>query len=445
MGSTFVARMAAETGSSADEICRAFLIARDVTNARKHWDRVEALTSEVPTDVAAELMIGVDRMVEQYTRWYLRNDPDLGLASTIARDRPGFAELLAHLQEVATSAWQEQFDERLGGLEEQHVPPEAARFGATVPDLVYGPDVIAAARESGRTIPEVAHAFFLVGERLYLNTVEQRVSRQPAKTRWQRMAWRSQLDDLRLLRRQIVAHVIEGAGGADIETALDEYLAARVGSLRAPDGAGGQHRRRPGRRCLGGDGDGAPDPPGRGVNRLAGETSPYLLQHAANPVDWYPWGEEALERARREDRPILLSIGYAACHWCHVMAHESFEDPETAALMNRLFVNVKVDREERPDLDAVYMNAVVQFTQGHGGWPMTMFLTPTGEPFHGGTYFPPQPRMGMPSFSQVLEAVDTAYRERPDQVERAGRAHGASTCARRRSWPRARVSRRSRS
>jgi glutamate dehydrogenase len=227
MGSTFVARMAAETGSSADEICRAFLIARDVTNARKHWDRVEALTNEVPTDVAADLMIGVDRMVEQYTRWYLRNDPDLGLASTIARDRPGFAELLAHLQEVATSAWQEQFDERLGGLEEQHVPPEAARFGATVPDLVYGPDVIAAARESGRTIPEVAHAFFLVGERLYLNTVEQRVSRQPAKTRWQRMAWRSQLDDLRLLRRQIVAHVIEGAGGADIETALDEYLAAR--------------------------------------------------------------------------------------------------------------------------------------------------------------------------------------------------------------------------
>ena len=156
------------------------------------------------------------------------------------------------------------------------------------------------------------------------------------------------------------------------------------------------------------------------MNRLAGETSPYLLQHASNPVDWYPWGEEALERARREDRPILLSIGYAACHWCHVMAHESFEDPETAALMNRLFVNVKVDREERPDLDAVYMNAVVQFTQGHGGWPMTMFLTPTGEPFHGGTYFPPQPRMGMPSFSQVLEAVDTAYRERPDQVNELG-------------------------
>src|SRR6185503_12833330 len=110
------------------------------------------------------------------------------------------------------------------------------------------------------------------------------------------------------------------------------------------------------------------------VNRLANETSPYLLQHAANPVEWFPWGDEALARAREEDKPILLSVGYAACHWCHVMAHESFEDPETAALMNERFVNVKVDREERPDLDQIYMNAVVQFTQGHGGWPMTMFL-----------------------------------------------------------------------
>jgi uncharacterized protein YyaL (SSP411 family) len=158
------------------------------------------------------------------------------------------------------------------------------------------------------------------------------------------------------------------------------------------------------------------------MNRLAYETSPYLLQHAGNPVDWYPWGEEALQLARRERRPILLSIGYAACHWCHVMAHESFEDTETAALMNRLFVNIKVDREQRPDLDAIYMNAVINFTQGHGGWPMTVFLTPEGEPFHGGTYFPPQPRMGMPAFSQVLEAVAQAYREQPDQVaEVAGR------------------------
>ena len=157
------------------------------------------------------------------------------------------------------------------------------------------------------------------------------------------------------------------------------------------------------------------------MNRLAGETSPYLLQHAGNPVDWYPWGDEALERARREQRPILLSIGYAACHWCHVMEHESFQDPETAELMNRLFVNIKVDREERPDLDAVYMNAVVQFTGGHGGWPMTVFLTPAGEPFHGGTYFPPEPRLGLPSFRQVLEAVDEAYRERSHEVAEGAR------------------------
>src|SRR5207247_1898869 len=125
----------------------------------------------------------------------------------------------------------------------------------------------------------------------------------------------------------------------------------------------------------------------RGVNRLAAETSPYLLQHADNPVDWYAWGEEALTRAREEDKPILLSIGYAACHWCHVMEHESFEDEATAAVMNERFVNVKVDREERPDLDSVYMEAVVALT-GHGGWPMTVFLTPEGEPFYGGTYFP---------------------------------------------------------
>jgi uncharacterized protein YyaL (SSP411 family) len=154
------------------------------------------------------------------------------------------------------------------------------------------------------------------------------------------------------------------------------------------------------------------------MNRLANETSPYLLQHADNPVDWYPWGEEALERARREDRPILLSIGYAACHWCHVMEDESFEDAETAALMNELFVNIKVDREQRPDLDAIYMNAVVAFTQGHGGWPMTVFLTPDCRPYHGGTYFPPEPRMGMPSFRQVLQAAAAAYREQPDEVAR---------------------------
>ena len=155
------------------------------------------------------------------------------------------------------------------------------------------------------------------------------------------------------------------------------------------------------------------------MNRLAHETSPYLLQHAHNPVDWYPWSEEALERARREDKPILLSIGYAACHWCHVMERESFEDETTARVMNEHFVNIKVDREERPDLDAIYMSAVQAMT-GHGGWPMTMFLTPNGVPFFGGTYFPPDDRMGMPSFHRVLAGVADAYRNRRDQVLRSG-------------------------
>jgi hypothetical protein len=157
------------------------------------------------------------------------------------------------------------------------------------------------------------------------------------------------------------------------------------------------------------------------MNRLANETSPYLLQHADNPVDWFPWGEEALARAQAEDKPILLSIGYAACHWCHVMEHESFEDEETASLMNARFVNVKVDREERPDLDSIYMDAVVAMT-GHGGWPMTVFLLPSGEPFLGGTYFPPEPRHGMPAFRQVLTAVSDAYRERRGDVGRQAHA-----------------------
>src|SRR5436309_3887292 len=155
-------------------------------------------------------------------------------------------------------------------------------------------------------------------------------------------------------------------------------------------------------------------------NRLARETSPYLLQHADNPVDWYAWGEEAFSRARQQERPILLSIGYSACHWCHVMEHESFEDAATARLMNEHFVSIKVDREERPDVDGVYMDAVVGMT-GHGGWPMTVFLTPEGEPFYGGTYYPPEPRHGMPSFRQVLAAVAEAYRERRgDVTQQAG-------------------------
>jgi uncharacterized protein YyaL (SSP411 family) len=154
-------------------------------------------------------------------------------------------------------------------------------------------------------------------------------------------------------------------------------------------------------------------------NRLADETSPYLLQHAHNPVDWYPWGPEALERARAEDKPILLSIGYAACHWCHVMAHESFEDAETAAQMNRDFVCVKVDREERPDLDGIYMDAVQAMT-GHGGWPMTVFLTPEGGPFYAGTYYPKVDRPGMPSFRRVLAAVADAWANRRDDARRQG-------------------------
>ncbi len=151
-------------------------------------------------------------------------------------------------------------------------------------------------------------------------------------------------------------------------------------------------------------------------NRLAGETSPYLLQHAHNPVDWYPWGPEALDRAKAEDRPIFLSIGYAACHWCHVMERESFEDPEIAALMNEHFVSIKVDREERPDLDDVYM-AAVQAMTGSGGWPMSVFLTPDLRPFFGGTYFPPEDRHGMAGFPRVLASVADAYRTRRSEVD----------------------------
>src|SRR5438876_2904469 len=155
-------------------------------------------------------------------------------------------------------------------------------------------------------------------------------------------------------------------------------------------------------------------------NRLATETSPYLLQHAHNPVDWYPWGPEALERARTEDKPIFLSIGYSACHWCHVMAHESFEDPAIAAQLNRDFVAIKVDREERPDLDDVYM-AAVQAMTGGGGWPMSVFLTPDLEPFFGGTYFPPDDRHGLPAFPKVLAGIADAYRTRRDEVVTQGR------------------------
>ena len=151
------------------------------------------------------------------------------------------------------------------------------------------------------------------------------------------------------------------------------------------------------------------------TNRLRDQTSPYLVQHAHNPVDWYPWGDEAFERAKAEDKPVLLSIGYSACHWCHVMANESFEDEATAKVMNDNFINIKVDMEERPDVDQIYMT-FVQLTTGRGGWPMTVFITPDKMPFFGGTYYPPTPRYGMPSFRQILTSIADAYRDRRDEI-----------------------------
>src|ERR1700736_640881 len=153
-------------------------------------------------------------------------------------------------------------------------------------------------------------------------------------------------------------------------------------------------------------------------NRLAKETSPYLLQHAQNPVEWFPWGEEAFAKARVEDKPVFLSIGYSACHWCHVMEHESFEDDEAASILNERFVSIKVDREERPDIDSIYMRAV-QLMAGHGGWPMSVFVTPEGGPFYAGTYFPPDDRHGMPGFKRVLMHVSEAYRSRRNDVDAA--------------------------
>ncbi|MFM8593303.1 MAG: thioredoxin domain-containing protein, partial [Chloroflexota bacterium] len=155
-------------------------------------------------------------------------------------------------------------------------------------------------------------------------------------------------------------------------------------------------------------------------NRLAQETSPYLLQHKDNPVDWYPWGPEALARAKELGRPMLVSVGYSACHWCHVMEHESFDDPAVAELMNSLFVNIKVDREERPDLDNLFMSAV-QAMSGQGGWPLNIFLTPSGVPFYGGTYFPPEDRTGIPSWSKVIQAVSDAYTSKREEVEESAK------------------------
>ncbi len=157
--------------------------------------------------------------------------------------------------------------------------------------------------------------------------------------------------------------------------------------------------------------------PPKFTNRLINETSPYLVQHAHNPVDWYPWGDEAFAKAKQENKAVLLSVGYAACHWCHVLAHESFENEAIAKLMNDLFINIKVDREERPDIDSIYMNAVQMMT-GHGGWPMTVFMTPEGVPFYGGTYYPPEDRRGMPGFPRVLLSIAEAYQEQREQITR---------------------------
>ena len=179
------------------------------------------------------------------------------------------------------------------------------------------------------------------------------------------------------------------------------------------------------------------------ANRLAQETSPYLLQHRDNPVDWQPWDQIALDRARVEGKPILLSIGYSACHWCHVMAHESFENPEIAALMNKLYINIKVDREDRPNLDSIYQRALSLLGQ-QGGWPLTMFLTPSCEPFWGGTYFPPSQRYGRPGFIEVLRMIDDAYRRSPDKVKQNNQAltsalnamaQPPATATRRANWP----------
>src|SRR5688572_9970317 len=156
--------------------------------------------------------------------------------------------------------------------------------------------------------------------------------------------------------------------------------------------------------------------PKKYTNKLIDETSPYLLQHAQNPVEWYPWGEEAFAKAKAEDKPLLISIGYSACHWCHVMEHESFEDEATAKLMNEHFVNIKVDMEERPDVDQIYMN-FVQLTTGRCGWPMNVFLTPDKRPFFGGTYFPPVSRYNMPGWPQILMSIADAFRNKRDELE----------------------------
>ena len=228
MGMTFVQRMTAETGCSPDEVCRCFLAARDVSNARDHWDDVERLDGVVAPDVQSRLMDGVDSMVEELARWYLRNNPGLDLATEIDATRDRFSELVGGMHDAATIAWRTAYDTRLQEGLGQGVPETAARFGAGVPDLVFALDILAVAGASGRSIGDIAHAFFAVGERLFLDVIEHRVIAIPAENRWQRLAWSSMLDDLRLLRRQIVSNVIAESEGAPIDDAVEAYLARRA-------------------------------------------------------------------------------------------------------------------------------------------------------------------------------------------------------------------------
>jgi glutamate dehydrogenase len=228
MGITFVPRMVAETGAAPGEIARAFLTAREVSRARERWEDVERLDGVVPGEAQADLMRGVDGVVEQLARWYLQHVPDLDLGSEVDRTAPAFAEVVDSLDRASTSAARSARDERLGALLAKGVPERPARFGATVPDLVFAPDVISVSRDTGRSVEDVAHAFFLVGEQLYLDAIEARIDALAADTRWERLAWRAQLDDLRLLRRQIVARVIAEGGGQGIAEAVQSYLLGRV-------------------------------------------------------------------------------------------------------------------------------------------------------------------------------------------------------------------------
>ena len=228
MGVTFVPRMVAETGATAAEVAAAFIVARDVSSARDPWDAVEKLDRVVPNDLQAELMTRVDEMVEQLARWYLTHVPHIDLRTEVEQARAPFAELVASMADVATTAWRLTRDERLEQLLSQNVAADAARFASIAPDLVYAPDIITVARAYSRSIADVAHAFFVIGERLYLDVIERRASELPAETRWQRLAWASLADDLRLLRRQIASAVLAECGDASIDDAVDRYLAART-------------------------------------------------------------------------------------------------------------------------------------------------------------------------------------------------------------------------